>query len=153
MILVVTTVQKGKDVHVNISGVLDENATLPDFNDEIFGQMIVNLEGLKMINSLGTRRWLKWIKSIRARGGIVLSKCSPPFISQANVLQNFVPQGAKVESLNVPYLCTKCSHESLVLFTVGKDTDAPDIRPCGECGGEAEMDVIKAKYFHFLKAA
>ncbi|MGZ3722027.1 MAG: hypothetical protein ACXVA9_03790 [Bdellovibrionales bacterium] len=151
MSLKITTHKLGTDVHVTLYGFIDETCIMPVFNEEIYGRLILNLEYITLINSLGTRRWLSWIKTLKANGGIVLSKCSAPFVGQMNVLQNFVPEGVVVESFIVPYLCSKCTKEESVLFTVGVDSDASEIRACSACGGDMEMDVIKSKYFHFLK--
>ncbi|MGZ3722028.1 MAG: hypothetical protein ACXVA9_03795 [Bdellovibrionales bacterium] len=150
MSLKVTTHKIGTDVHVTLYGFIDENCIMPDFSEEIYGRLILNLEHITMINSLGSRRWLKWVRNLKARGGIVLVSCSAPFIGQANVLQNFIPDGVTVESLLVPYLCSKCTHEESVLFTVGQDLDAPETRPCPTCAGVMNMDVMKSKYFHLL---
>jgi hypothetical protein len=151
MSLKITAHQDGNDQHLALYGMLDENCQLPEFDHMIAGKLVVNLEFLTMINSLGTRKWLKWIKSIKAQGGVVLSKCSAPFIAQVNVLHNFTPEGVYVESFQVPYLCPTCTHEAQLLFTVARDTEAEDTHPCPACGGTMEMDVIKSKYFNFLK--
>jgi hypothetical protein len=150
MSLWVNTSQQGQDVHVGIEGFIDENFSIPDFKDEIAGKVVINLEKVFMINSLGSRRWLKWLTGIRARGGVVLVRCSEPFISQVNVLHNFIPEGVTVESFQLPYPCAKCEHENHILFTVGKDSNAPDNTTCVSCGSTASLGVVKSKYFNFL---
>jgi hypothetical protein len=148
--LKVSTTKQGQDVRVALDGCMDENCVLPIFKDEIQGKLIIDLEKLTMVNSLGSRRWQKWIKDVRAQGGISLVRCSTPFVAQVNVLQGFVPPAVKIESFLVPYLCTKCAHEEHLLFTVGKDTSVTDERICPTCGGTSKLDVHKSHYFNFL---
>jgi hypothetical protein len=150
MSLWISTTTQGKDLHVAIEGFIDENCLLPEFPDEIAGKMVINLEKIFMINSLGSRLFRKWLTNIRARGGVVLAHCSEPFISQINVLQNFIPDGVTVESFQVPYPCAKCEVDGFALFTPGKDTDMPASRVCPSCGATASLGVIKAEYFNFL---
>jgi hypothetical protein len=144
-----TTVQQGNDIHLTLTGFLDDSA-LPVFAAEIPGKLVINLQGVTMINSLGCRSWLKWIASVHARDGVVLKLCSSAFISQVNVLKGFVPEHVQIESFQVPYLCRQCAHEDHVVFTADQDGDAPETRACPNCGGVADIDVVEWKYFSFL---
>ena len=151
MALKITNTVVGLDVHLTINGVIDENVDLPTFDGEIQGKLVVNLEHLTMINSLGCRVWSKWIKGIKAKQGVVLSHCSPAFIAQVNVLQNFVPAGVAIESLHVPYMCASCNHREKLLYPSGQALGAANACPCPNCGAVMDIDVMPAQYFHFLQ--
>jgi hypothetical protein len=142
----------GSDLHLSIVGVVNENATLPEFAaGELKGALVVNLSGLTMINSLGCRVWSKWIKATQAPRGVILRECSPAFIAQVNVLQNFLPDEVVIESIQIPYECVKCNHSAKVVLPIAKAKSAPDYQPCPRCGAKTEMNVAREKYFHFLK--
>jgi predicted RNA-binding Zn-ribbon protein involved in translation (DUF1610 family) len=150
MPLKITNSKVGADVLLSFAGMIDENIELPDLKEEIAGRVIVDLENLTMINSLGCRNWSKWLKGIKAKQGIVLRHCSPPFISQVNILQNFVPPEVKIESLLVPYYCPNCNHTETTRFEREVASSAPEESPCPSCGGAMEINIDRAKYFHFL---
>jgi len=141
---------KGSDIHLTFAGMIDENAALPEFPKGIAGRLVIDLEGLTMINSLGCRVWAKWIKSVDVKQGIFLQKCSSAFITQVNVLQNFIPVAVTLESMQVPYTCSKCNHSEKTVYALAQAETAPENCPCPRCGEAMELTVIRAKYFHFL---
>lgn len=150
MSLKIIQTKHGEDIHMHLSGMLDENANLPDFSKEIPGMLVVNLSEVSMINSLGCRVWSKWIKTVRTKHGVFLRECSSAFIAQVNVLQNFIPAGVSIESLQVPYVCIKCNHSERTILPLANARTAPDQKPCPRCGGVMEINVVRSKYFHFL---
>lgn len=157
MSLTVTITNHGKDVHLALEGVLDENCQLPEFTEVIPGRLEINLERLTMINSLGCRRWAQWIKTqAKAKGGVTLVKCSPAVVHQVNILAGFLPDHVRVDSFFVPYYCEGCGFEDRVLLTRGHEFDehghisfAQEI-PCPSCKSIMEMEVMRDRYFRFL---
>jgi hypothetical protein len=149
--LKIDQVAKGSDVHLKLSGMLDENAALPEFPLGIAGRLEIDLQSLTMINSLGCRVWAKWIKTVNAKTGVHLLGCSSAFIAQVNVLQNFIPSTVHIESMQVPYTCLKCNHSEKAVYPVATAETAPETCPCPRCGGSMELTVVRAKYFHFLQ--
>ncbi|MGE0525971.1 MAG: hypothetical protein AB7G93_09370 [Bdellovibrionales bacterium] len=148
--------QDGPDVRMALEGVVDENCQLPDFEEEIPGRMLVDLEMLSMINSLGCRKWVDWMRRVRARAGLILQRCSPPVVNQMNILAGFLPKGVIVESFFAPYLCAECGHNELDLFVRGEHFDDSGIthvaehRSCPSCSGCMDLDVMPQRYFSFL---
>ena len=146
---------RGDDVELALGGVLDETAELPELATPIKGRLRILLDDMEMINSLGCRKWVQWIRAIEAGAGIGLAKCSPPVVNQMNILAGFLPEAVRVESLFVPYHCEACDRERRVLFELKPDDVAgqieawPEHAACPVCGGETELDVIKARYFSF----
>lgn len=141
----------GNDMQILIEGVLNEDATLPVLPSKITGRLILDLGELTMINSIGCRNWLLWVKTINADGGLVLTNCSPAFIAQVNVLKGFVPPMTNVHSFYLPYHCESCEAQDKILFTNGTDTEIPDDTPCPKCGSSMECDVVNQSYVRFLQ--
>ena len=134
---------------MEVSGWLDGHATLPDLGF-VSGTLIINLFELSFINSLGIRDWVNWIKTVRAEKGITLIRCSPPFVRQISILQNFIPEGVTVESICVPYFCDQCEREERQLINIGTGIETlPAEIPCVICKGEMSIDVVKNTYFKF----
>lgn len=148
---------KGQDVELSVSGLLDETAELPAFPQTIPGKLIVDLAGVVMINSLGCRIWVNWIRTVKANGGVFLVKCSPPVVHQINILVGFLPDNVKVNSFYVPYACQDCNEESFILLEEGTGFNGngvvglKEVMTCPHCKGEMTLDVIEARYFKFLQ--
>lgn len=148
--------QEGKDLRVSLSGVLDENAVLPALKDPPAGRLILDLENVELINSLGCRNWINWIKGKKAADGVVLTHCSPVVVKQINILSGFLGEDAQIESVFVPYFCEECSHEQNALVKIKdlhdttKFSEIDENIPCPQCGKSMVLDVNKAQYFHFV---
>lgn len=145
----------GEDIRVSMSGILDETCELPEFATPVTGRLIIDLEKLAMINSLGCRKWVLWIKAVKAKQGITLAKCSPAVVNQMNILSGFLPDNVTVESLFVPYHCEACADERFILFHIEQANSAeqianwPEKLDCPQCKSRMELDVLKARYFVF----
>ncbi len=147
---------------IHIEGAINENTDF--FQVELGGVKIVilDLEHVHSLNSMGLRNWVLWIRSLKSRAQTYFRNCPRPVVDQMNILQGFLPMGAVVESFFVPYTCPSCQHEENYRATRGKDfmegtVDAreglilSENRPCPVCSGQMEWDIIPAKYFAFLK--
>ncbi len=139
-----------------LDGILDETCELPDFDSDYRGPLLIDMGKLTMINSLGCRKWIQWVRSHPPGVTISLVRCSSVIVNQINILSGFVPPGATVESMYVPYFCAQCGSDEQVLIEVGAlkgafDPDSiPDEKNCLKCGKDMELDVLKARYFGFL---
>lgn len=140
----------GDDVIVTFDGMLNEESTVPDLDQDISGRLILKLEKLDMINSIGCRTWLTWIRTLKPKKGIVLERCSPVFIGQVSVLKGFAPPDSTIESFFLPYHCDACDHDANILFNVGQDTKIEIELPCPKCGDKMECDVVAQTYQRFL---
>ena len=145
----------GKTVF-KFAGNIDENATFPIFNS-LAGDIYIDLKGVKSINSVGIRSWIKWFSSFH-QVHFIFQHCPKSVVMQMNMVDGFLPEGSHVESLQVPFYCESCEKELEVLFTLGKEIlvdggkvnlkyDRGSICPQG-CA--PELDVSEAKYFRFL---
>jgi len=134
---------------MEVSGWLDGRETLPELGF-VQGTLTINLYELSFINSLGIRDWVNWIQAQKAEKGIVLIRCSPPFVRQIGILHTFIPEGVTVESICVPYYCSPCEREERRVITIGEQLDSlPDDIQCVLCKDPMEMDVLKNTYFKF----
>ncbi|NJL24423.1 MAG: hypothetical protein HC902_04140 [Calothrix sp. SM1_5_4] len=153
----ILVVSRGRDTDIVFEGAINEESQLPGFS-EVPGKIFVDLAGVTMINSLGCRKWGHWLKeSVKAGEGIHLIRCSPIMVHQINILAGFLPEGARVESFQVPYHCEACDFEERALFSRGRDfgiqesIDVQEQKPCPKCGGDMTLDVVADHYFKFLK--
>lgn len=146
---------EGTNIVVKLSGSVDEDANFAVIESAEANGVVLDLEKISAINSVGIREWIKWIKQIPPTAKISLRKCPKIIVDQINMVAGFLPAGAKIESFFVPYFSDSSGAEKMVLFENGKEfTDSglgtlPEIKD--ESGELMEMDVIEAKYFKFLK--
>jgi anti-anti-sigma regulatory factor len=151
----ITKNQQNDTLLVKISGSIEENVD--------FGQLIgipttpkmdVVLREVLRINSVGVKSWIKYFQSI-AQKGIQLRflECSTAIVEQINLISNFTC-GGTVESIFVPFCCTKCNTELLGLFRCEDlkkiNFELPNLK-CSKCGGVAQFDDIPEEYFGFLQ--
>ncbi|HMN67838.1 MAG TPA: hypothetical protein PKC28_04795 [Bdellovibrionales bacterium] len=147
--------QDGTKVVLAIQGNIDEDAnfTPPDLGSS--SAIVLDLEEVTAINSVGIREWIKWVKTLPASLPLSVRRCPKIIVDQINMVAGFLPQGAVVESFYVPYYSDASGNEKMVLFENGKEFKGGDVHPPNEVKDETgevmEMDVIESKYFKFLK--
>lgn len=145
---------------LEFSGNIDENSSFPPPETLYTKNLILDLNDVQMINSLGVRAWTRWMKSLPTKV-ITLKNCTPPIVQQINIVAGFLPQTATIESFFVPYYCESCDTESILLMTKNVDftpktTEADTMIkiknsvPCNNCNEDREIDALKDKYFAFL---
>ncbi|MGE4131488.1 MAG: hypothetical protein AB7F86_07600 [Bdellovibrionales bacterium] len=148
--------QKGTDTILTINGALNENAQFPNFPNPIGGRLVIDLEGVTMINSLGCRTWSQWLNKINAKNGVALQRCSPPVVHQLNVLSGFIGPNAVVESAFVTYYCDSCGATEKVLVPLGAGIKSIDqikldeTMICPVCSALMELEVSPERYFTFV---
>lgn len=150
----VTKNQTADTLLVKLSGSIEENV---DFNALIGApnapKMDVVLREVLRINSVGVKAWIKYFQSVATKGTqLRFLECSTAIVEQINLISNFTC-GGKVESIFVPFCCTKCSTELLGLFRAEDlkkiNFQIPNLK-CSKCGGVAQFDDIPEEYFGFL---
>ncbi len=146
----------GGEVHLKISGAIDEDASFPfDLIPADGSSLVLNLAGVSLINSCGIRSWVKWIKGIPESTKLVLYDVPKIVVDQINMVDGFVPINTQIESFYVPYFCDACEEVTQVLYKAGKHYLGKDLKfkepvACQKCKGETEIDVLETKYFKFL---
>lgn len=144
--------QEGK-VFVRINGAINEDFDFSKVPLNKETEYIIDLEGTNSINSCGIREWVKWISQANPQK-IQFHKCPKVIVDQINMVQGFLPKGAKVISFFVPYYNEDTGSEKNVLLEYGKDFDESGVRVPenvkDDQGNPMEIDVIESKYFKFL---
>jgi hypothetical protein len=150
----ITKKSEGANTVFEIAGNVDEdsNFTAPDL--AAGAAVILDLEKITAINSVGIREWIKWVKAFPATAKLTVRKCPKIIVDQINMVAGFLPQGTMVQSFFVPYYADSSGNEKMVLFENGKEFGPGGLNPPAEVkddsGEVMEMDVIEAKYFKFL---
>lgn len=147
---------EGDKAVIDVTGNVDEDANFQPVDVAGSAGVVLDLNGVTAINSVGIREWIKWVKSFPAGTKLSVRKCPKIIVDQINMVAGFLPAGTRIESFYVPYYSDASGSEKMVLFENGKEfKDGGELTFPAEVkddSGEAmEMDVIEAKYFKFLK--
>ncbi len=155
MSLSITKKTEGSQVVLELKGNIDEDAAFTPPDTGSAAAVVLDLDGVTAINSVGIREWIKWIKALPGNAQLSLRRCPKIVVDQINMVAGFLPANARVESFYVPYYSDATGNEKMVLFEHGKQFKdgevhaPPEVKD--ESGEPMEMDVIEAKYFKFLK--
>lgn len=146
--------KEGSKVKVAVVGSVDEDVDFSGYSLDGAGEVEIDLEGVKSINSCGIREWIRWLSTSKG-AKISYINCPKIIVDQINMVDGFLPANAKVLSFYVPYYSETSGEEKNVLYRYGTDYSEGrfEIPPPAQDsqGNEMEMDVVEAKYFKFLK--
>lgn len=151
------SVNQREDVaYVKIVGVIDEDNQLTELIEQIPpGTAVVDVGEVERINSCGVRDWVNWLSRLEGqRTRIVLVECSPAIVAQINLVNNFTGAGV-VKSFYVPYFCSECDEEKVLLVETVDMGPAPYEPPtcrCDECDLVMVFDDMVESYFAFLSS-
>lgn len=139
---------------VKLAGVLDEHNELGELVEKVgAGPALINLSGVERINSSGARDWVNWLASLESKGTKpMLIACSPAVVGQLNVIKNFAGN-APVKSFQVPYHCSICDRDKLLLVNVADMAGSPNKPPhcsCDVCSGPMRHVDETGTYFAFI---
>lgn len=148
--VVKSTTERG--VLLTLSGRIDESARLDEVAAAVDESVIIDLEGVEFINSMGARNWVNMMRAFADRAvAVTLRRCSEVIVFQMNMILE-ARMGAKVESVLAPYECEDCGDERFALLEVSTDlVREQPTRECEECGGTAVFAEMPASYFLFLE--
>jgi anti-anti-sigma regulatory factor len=146
--------EQGPVLMVRLAGIINEDNHLQDHLNEVMNRkVVVNLSGVKRINSCGVRDWVRWIIQVESReNALYLTQVSPPLIGQINLVKNFC-SNATVLSFQAPYRCPSCETESVQTLTTHsiEDGKPPPAAVCEACGEPLEFDALPGSYFAFVR--
>ena len=72
---------------MTLAGEVDDQATLSDLTAQLGTKVIVDLKGVRFINSVGVREWIVFLGSLAERGAsVVLRNCSEPMVHQMSMV-------------------------------------------------------------------
>lgn len=155
MAFTIASQPEGGRLILRISGGVDEDANFQPVDMGALKSMVLDVEGVTAINSVGIREWIKWTKGFPSGLQIMIRRCPKIIVDQINMVAGFLPPATVIESFFVPYYSEGTGAEKMVLFENGKEFKGGDLHAPAEIkddsGEVMEMDVIEAKYFKFLK--
>jgi anti-anti-sigma regulatory factor len=110
---------------------------------------------LSRINSVGVKSWVESFAALAEKGiKLCFAELSPGLVEQLNLIRNFIPKGAAIESICVPMMCSKCSAESIYLVkseAIPKIDFTTHSEKCKKCGSPAVFDDLPEVYFGFIQ--
>jgi anti-anti-sigma regulatory factor len=141
---------------ITLSGQIDDDADLSALGPSLHLPVVVDLDGITFINSLGVRTWVVFLEGLRARHiPVVLRRCSEAMIDQMNMIME-ARGHASVESFYAPYSCPSCGLETrglleVAVYAPALRRHAPPRLPCPSCGGDMNFDDIPSRSLLFLE--
>lgn len=142
--------------HLAIAGSIDEGSNLVRLLDHaVDGRLVLDLGGVKFINSVGVRQWIRMQQDAAAKKiRLELVRVAEPLVHQLNITP--AARGVSVvTSFFAPYLCDNCDSEHQILLdmrTHGADLAqkrAP-VNKCTHCKRDLEFTNPPDLYFMFL---
>ncbi len=138
-----------------LAGELREDSAMPELS-ETGDKIVVNLEQVTGLNSVGTRLWCRWIADAAGKYKEVSIEEAPMlFVKAFGQIQGALLKNTKVTSLKVPYYADGSGENKNVTVKLGEHyfPDRPLALPevQDSTGQPMEIDVIEDAYFSFLK--
>ena len=138
---------------VTIAGVIDETSDLAPLARLGERAIVVDLRGVRRINSYGVRVWLDAIRALPRTAPLTFVHAPPPVVDQCNMVAGFLGHGA-LESFYAPMTCRECDESVDRLFDVAACRAAagklPD-SPCPRCKRPMEIDDLEEQYLSFVR--
>jgi len=142
---------------LRLDGVIDEHNGLAQIGAALGGgdTLLVDLGGIKRLNSVGVRDWVNWLRATRTKfREIVLFDCPAPVMNEVNFVKNFA-EGAYITTFAAPLFCARCQkEESRILDTLrirnGSGGIAPPSFACERSDCENALDDDEETYFGFV---
>ena len=128
-----------------LAGAIDEHARLADLVSRARGgRLTLDLDGIRFINSVGVREWIRLQDAVtRAGVRVELRRVPELLVHQLNIVTG-ARGTAVVTSFYAPYVCDDCDHEQPVLLDVtahGRELArkrVPQV-PCSSCGAQMTL--------------
>lgn len=150
----------GTKHELSLVGPISEKTALYEHNLKNATEVVLNMEKVTFINSIGVKNWIIWTMSVPEKASITLLNCPFVIVSQASIVHGFLPVRARIQSFYAPFVCPDCGtehveklimgqHYHYVDSAKGRSVELPTIN-CPKCKAEMEADFIEAKTFTFL---
>jgi hypothetical protein len=148
--LQIRTEQNGDELHLFISGPLNEDSSFGSVSLIPNSSLHIHLDEISSINSTGIRQWLLWVRD-HSEANWQLWGCPPHFINQLNMIDKFVPAAAKIRSFYVPFFSDETGEEVRLLIDRDEWDKNKDILqvPNDSNGHPMEPDIIEDRFYKF----
>jgi anti-anti-sigma regulatory factor len=137
-----------------LEGAIDERADLGKLIEHARDRaLILDLEGITFINSLGVRAWIQLMQVARKLElHVELRRVSERMVHQLNIVP---ATRALVTSFFAPYVCDRCGHEQdslldLTVHALDLARGRPPAMNCQDCGAPATFAEPTELYLAFL---
>jgi len=134
-----------------VSGAIDANLNFSLLRNASQTEIALNLKDVKMINSIGIKKWYEGIQELQKTGKTFrYQECSIHFIWQFSLVSN-MREGIQLDSFNVETYCEDCDEETPELLKVAELNFEllPPPMNCRKCG--TSLSVEPEDVFRFLK--
>lgn len=142
--------------HLTLSGQVDEQTQLVDLAGRLDHKVVLDLERVSFVNSVGIREWIRMLRVLDEHDlEVRMVRCSEAMIHQMNMIVEAKGR-AGVDSFFAPYLCAECGYEGSMCLEVADHAEtlarleAPEVS-CPECNGRMEFNEIPGRYLLFLE--
>jgi len=138
-----------------LSGTINEDTNLLESCPVDRKQVIFDCGKVQRINSVGVKNWIQFMKHLSQEGiSVTLRECSVSLVEQINMIKDFIPSSAKIESVQLPYYSSDLDQDFTKTFTLDALKASFPNPPAAmdENGKEAEFDDIPEEYLAFIKA-
>lgn len=143
----------GKNLNIVVKGSIDETVKFPFLKCD--GQVHIDVAGVKMINSIGTRAWCLWLQRFPKPATIVLSGCPVIMVKNFSLIKGFLTDNCKVFSFVIPFYSEVTGERHDFLATWGQHFDSKGKLKLPQMLDSKKMpmvvDVVEETYFAFLK--
>ncbi len=145
--------ETGDQLKLELTGYLDENTVFPEIINSPKAMIVIDLGGIKYINSLGVRAWIKWISG-NQKATFVFENCPTVIITACNMFSIFFPKNSTVKSFFVPFYSESSGEERSVLLKYGVDFDEKGVRTpkniLDSQSAPMKPEFIESHYYKFL---
>lgn len=152
----------GSKIECFLEGPINENCDLYDYDIRLAKELILDLEKVTFINSIGVKKWILWTVRIPPNCSVAILKSPFMIVSQINTVLGFIPKNTILESFNAPFICSDCTSDQYFLlkrgdhFNYQSSTSEPLFKlpenfTCKKCNSLMEPDFVPEKAFAFLK--
>ncbi len=150
----------GYQILVRLQGnLMEPDADFPQPSQSPGASYLIDVQELAAINSIGIRSFMNWMREL-SEIPLTFLNCPRFFVDQVNMVADFLPCHARVQSFYVPFYSESTESERMVLYRSGIEF----VRSSGgkiilnhptnivdTSGLPMELDVIGDRFFKFLE--
>lgn len=115
---------------VTLRGPITDDGILPEIKGEPNSTLFFDCEQLTVINSVGIKNWLAWMKSLKNNGFVnfEFDGFGPGFLQLASFVSGFLPQNSAINSFYLHYWCEPKGISRNFKFKIGRDYTETEMR-------------------------
>lgn len=140
----------GKEITIKFSGHFNHFIEIEKDRLKGFKTVNVDFNDVKLMNSLGIKKWFDILANLEPDVIINYYKIPPNIVIQMSLVVGFLPKMSNVISFYAPYYDKVTKEGTLVLLTPDQIQDGKAPEAKNEKGEELFLDAIEEIYFSFL---